>query len=529
MTEPADSTLPSLERRLPARWWPLWLILGLGGAATFYVRVVSDEPSIQHVNVATAVIIITTAALLLLWLMFFSRLAWRTRWLALGMATAALGLPMAVFEIHGVTGDLMPIIKPRWRSATLAETESGSGSQRIHLGIPTHTGTPEWPQFLGPHRNSMLPGGPKLARDWSAQPPQKLWRQPVGAGWSGFAVAGSRAITMEQRGDKECVVCYELQTGKVLWTHADAVHFAGKVAGEGPRTTPAIAGDKVLTVGGTGILNCLDLATGKALWSKNILTDNGRRRVNTWGTAGSPMVLGDSVVVNPGGQNGRSLVAYRLAGGGRVWGGGDDDAAYSSPCAGVLCGVPQVLIFNDHAVFGHDQATGRVLWEYPWNPGHAHVTQPIVLDGDRVLVSSGYGEGSRLLQLRRDSAGRFNVTQLWRTRKLKSKFNNMVVRDGHVYGLDDGTLACVELATGELKWREGRYGHGQFILVRDLLLITAENGEVALVEPVPEGRRELAKFAAVTGKTWNPPALAGDLLLVRNDEEAACYRLPVIK
>ncbi|MBI5684146.1 MAG: PQQ-like beta-propeller repeat protein [Verrucomicrobia bacterium] len=527
MTQPADSADSLSGRRPPARWWPLWLIVVLSGLAIFYVRVLREGPSIQHSNIATAVIAITTAVLVLLWLMFFSRLPWKTRWLALGIAVCVVGLPVALFEIHGVTGDLVPIIKPRWRSVTPVETESKAGLP-VGLDKQTPAVAPLWPQFLGPFRNSTLPDGPKLARDWTKQPPQKLWRQPIGPAWSGFAVAGERAITLEQRGTNEVVACYELRTGTVLWSHADAGRYANTVAGEGPRTTPAIVGDKVVTLGGTGILNCLDLATGRAIWSENILTEN-ERRVNIWGTAGSPLVLGGSVIVNPGGNKGRSLVAYRLADGGRAWGGGDDGSGYSSPCAAVLCGVPQVLIFNDHAVFGHDQATGRVLWEYSWNPAHAHVTQPIVLEGDRVLVSSGYGEGSQLLQLQRDGAGRFTVKQLWRTRKLKSKFNNMVVRDGHVYGLDDGTLACVDLATGQLKWREGRYGHGQFILVRDLLIITAENGDVALVEPVPVGRRELTRFPAITGKTWNPPTLAGDLLLVRNDEEAACYRLPLAR
>ncbi|MCX6906743.1 MAG: PQQ-binding-like beta-propeller repeat protein [Verrucomicrobia bacterium] len=520
MSESAGSSNPSPALRRPPRWWPLWLILAMAGLAIVYVRALWEEPSIQHGHMALARIAVATAVALALWLMFFSRLPWKTRWLTLGIAIGACGLSAAMFEIHGVTGDLVPIIKPRWRRAVLMAATPAAPT------APSLATAPLWPQFLGPHRDSTLPDGPKLARDWTSQPPQKLWRQPIGPAWSGFAVAGGRAVTMEQRGREEMAVCYELLTGKVLWTHADAARFRSTIAGEGPQTTPTIAGARVVTLGGTGILNCLDLATGKAAWSKNIFTDN-QSRVGIWGTAGSPLMLGDSVIVNPGGTNGHSLVAYRLGDGGRLWSGGDDNASYSSPCAAALCGVAQMLIFNEHAVFGHDRATGRVLWEFLWNPAHVHVTQPIALDGDRVLVSSGYGEGSRLLQLQRDAAGRFSAKQLWRTRKLKSKFNNMVVRNGHVYGLDDGTLACVELATGALKWRESRYGHGQFILVRDLLLITAENGDVALVEPVPDGRRELARFSAVTGKTWNPPALAGDLLLVRNDEEAACYRLPV--
>ena len=528
MTPSAGSTISTPARRVTPRWWPAWLILGLTALGIVYVLVLRDEPSYQHRNMAVMGSLIVATVALLLWTMFFSRLRWKTRWLAFGGVVAVLALTMALFEFHGVDGDLVPILKFRWRHTAPAAVERPASPQPVGPDQTMPGRAFLWPQFLGPFRNSTLPDGPKLACDWNAQPPLKLWRQPIGAAWSGFAIVDNRAVTLEQRGNEEWVVCYELLTGRRLWNHADAAHFHSPIAGDGPQTTPTIVGNKVVALGGTGILNCLDLATGKAVWSKNVLVDN-QSRVGTWGVAGSPLVLGGSIIVNPGGTNRHSLVAYRLDSGERLWSGGDDEASYCSPCVATLCGVPQVLIFNEHALFGHDQATGRVLWKYPWDSTHEHIAQPIVLDGDRVLISSGYGVGSHLVQVQRDAAGRFTAKPLWKTRKLKSKFNNMVTRGGFVYGLDDGTLACVERATGALKWREGRYGHGQFILVQGLLLITAENGEVVLVDPVPDGRRELAKFPALSGKTWNPPALAGDLLLVRNDEEAACYRLPVTR
>ncbi|MBI5395478.1 MAG: PQQ-binding-like beta-propeller repeat protein [Verrucomicrobia bacterium] len=506
----------------PVRWWPAALIGALASAAIVYFRFIRELPSQQHRNMATMTAVVIAALLLFVWAMLFSRLRWEIRGLVFVAVIGAMGMIAGLFEIYGVTGDLVPLVKLRWtRSTVHAGTEA---RLPITSRIVTRPGD-DWPQFLGPNRDSTLPDGPKLARDWNARPPQQLWRHPVGPAWSGFAIAGNRAITMEQQGEEEWTVCYELLTGKVLWTHTDTARFATTIAGEGPRTTATITGNKVLTLGGTGILNCLDLATGKPQWSKNVLADN-QSGVNEWGTAGSPLVRDGLVVVNPGGNNGRSLVAYRLDSGERAWRGGDDHSSYSSPCAATLCGLPQILIFNHHAVFGHDAATGRELWKHLWNPTHAHVTQPIAIAGDRVLVSSGYGEGSVLLRIQNDNSGNVRATPLWKTRRLKSKFNNMVTRDGFVYGLDDGTLACVELATGELKWREGRYGHGQFILVHNLLILTAEDGSVVLLDPQPTGRRELTRFRALTGKTWNPPALAGDLLLMRNADEAACYRLP---
>ena len=144
-----------------------------------------------------------------------------------------------------------------------------------------------------------------------------------------------------------------------------------------------------------------------------------------------------------------------------------------------------------------------------------------------MLLSSGYGTGSELLQIKK--AEKWSASRLWKSIRLKAKFTNVVYRDGYIYGLDDGILVCLDAATGEQKWKDGRYGHGQVILTGNLLLVMAENGDVVLVEPVPQGHRELARFSALNGKTWNPPALAGELLVVRNDKEAACYRLPLAK
>ena len=516
----------------PVRWWPAAVILSLAGLASLYFLLIRED-SQQWRNLYAMETGIVAAVLLLLWVLFLSRIRWKIRWLLFGGAVGLIGLLTATFKIHGVTGDLIPIFKFRWSPAVSIAPPQVRQTSNAWLSSSTPAPaasslTNTFGQFLGPHRDATLPEGPVLARNWTAQPPQKLWRQPIGAGWAGFAVAGNRAVTLEQRGDDEQVVCYELLSGKALWSHADKTRYFTTIAGEGPRTTPAMVGDKVVTLGATGILNCLELATGTVIWSRNIVSEN-QSRVPEWGMAGSPLVLGNLVIVNPGGPNGRSLVAYRLDNGEFVWGGGDDVASYSSPIAAKMGGVAQVLIFNQHAVFGHNAASGQVSWQHPWDSKQPHVAVPIVLDGSRVLVSSGYGVGSELLQLKRDGAAKFTVERLWKTNRLKAKFNNPVTHDGYVYGLDDGILACLEIATGKLKWKDGRYGHGQFLLVRDVLLVSAENGEIVLIDPVPMERRELTKFRALDGKTWNPPALVGDLLLVRNDQEAACYRLPLVR
>ncbi|HJT34298.1 MAG TPA: PQQ-binding-like beta-propeller repeat protein [Pirellulales bacterium] len=366
----------------------------------------------------------------------------------------------------------------------------------------------------------------RLARDWSARPPRLIWRVSIGQGWGGFAVADGLAFTQEQRGDLEAVVCYELATGRQRWIHTDAVCFRSPTAGDGPRATPAIGGADVYTLGATGILNCLDVRTGRRRWSVDVLADN--RAGNLFhGLSGSPLVVGEAVLVSAGGAHGRSLAAYDRRTGSRLWSGGDDAAGYGSPLLCRVAGQRQIVILNRPGLTAHDPRTGKVLWSFPWsNVQETNCSQPVPLGVDRVLVSTGYGKGSGLLAVRRTN-DQWSAEAIWTSPGLKCKFCSAVVRAGFAYGLDDGVLACLDLVDGRRRWRAGRYGHGQLLLVDDLLLIQAESGEVVLVKATPDEHRELARFAALEGKTWNYPALAGTLLLVRNDHEAACYELPL--
>jgi outer membrane protein assembly factor BamB len=515
-----------IPKRKPIRWWPAVVILGLAVAVATGIRL-WPKTSFQEKNIATAQVVIMSLLLGLLWVLFFSRLKWLVRLGVFGGVVSVIALTAGLFRIHGVTGDLLPILEWRWKqpaARALPVGQTASPASQSALPLPT---TNDFPQFLGPQRNATV-AGPVLARDWKAQPPQKLWLQPIGAAWSGFAVRGNYAVTQEQRGEEEMVVAYDLPTGKVLWSHADPAHYNTVIAGDGPRATPTIATNRVYTLGATGILNCLDLESGARLWSQDIIKDN-QSSVGGWGVSGSPLVLDQRVIVSAGGSNGRSLVAYDAATGKFVWGGGNGGASYSSPLPTTLAGVRQILIFNANQVAAHDAASGQVLWEYKWPAGHPHIAVPVVLPGDRVLVTSGYGTGSELLQIKKTEDGQWSATRLWKSIRLKAKFTNVVYRDGFIYGLDDGILVCLDAADGSLKWKEGRYGHGQVILSDALLLISDEGGDMVLVEPVPGGPRELTRFSALHGKTWNPPALAGEYLVVRNDKEAACYRLPIAK
>jgi outer membrane protein assembly factor BamB len=279
-------------------------------------------------------------------------------------------------------------------------------------------------------------------------------------------------------------------------------------------------------MGATVFLNCLNRFTGERHWMRRTLEENDAK-INNWGMSGSPLVHGNLVIVLVGGEAERSMVAYETQSGEPVWHGGHDGAGYSSPLHAVLAGTPQILALNRGSVVAHDPQTGKLLWEQPWPQEHPNVAQPLPLPGNRVLVSSSYGDGCALFQVKRTAEGGLTSEQIWKTRALNAKFANFVHRDGFVYGLDEGILVCLDVATGKRRWKQGRYGHGQMILVEDLLIVTAEAGEVLLLEVTPREHKVVGRFQAFEDKTWNSPALAAPYLLVRNHREAACYELPL--
>jgi outer membrane protein assembly factor BamB len=462
--------------------------------------------------------------------MFYAPLSWTIRLGVLALLLAAAASFVLLVRIEGLTGDSDINFAWRW-SRPLNEFQDASltnGSPILALPAKlSETTDHDFAQFLGPRRLGVVPNA-HLARDWNKNPPRELWRRPVGAGWSGFAVAGDYAVTQEQRGEQECVVCYRVADGALCWLHADPVRFDSSMGGPGPRATPTIVDGRVYTVGGTGILNCLDGSTGQPIWTVDILKDNQANNI-VHGVCGSPLVVDNLVVVSPTGSNGISLSAYDRETGRRLWQGGKDQASYGSPMLATLAGFHQILLFTSEGVAAHEVATGQLLWSFPWtNSERVNCSQPLPDVGrdDQVFVSTGYGKGCALIRVKPSSEG-WSVETLWQSRKdMKTKFTTPVFHRGYIYGLDDGILECLNPRTGRQLWKGTRYHHGQSLLAGDLLLVQSEDGPVVLVEPVPEGQRELGRLPALSGKTWNNPALAGRYLLVRNDHEAACYELP---
>ena len=385
------------------------------------------------------------------------------------------------------------------------------------------TETPaEWPGFRGPERDGVV-RGVRINTDWSASPPVELWRRAIGPGWSSFAVQGDLLYTQEQRGDDELVSAYKVSTGAPVWRHRDAVRFWESNGGAGPRGTPTLSHGRVYTFGATGIVNALDARNGAVIWSRNAATDTGKS-IPEWGFSSSPLVTDDVVVIAVYGQ----LVAYDLATGKPRWFGPTGGGGYSSPHFANIDGVPQILLLRGARTTSVAPANGTMLWEHSWQPA-ASIVQPALIADSDVLVTAGDvmgGIGIRRLTIAHESSG-WSVKERWTSRGLKPYFNDLVVHKGHAFGFDGNILACIDLENGDRTWKGGRYGNGQLVLLpdQDVLLVTSEDGELALVSATPDQFKELARFPALNSKTWNHPVLVGDVLLVRNGEEMAAFRL----
>lgn len=518
-----------MERRGPKRLWMpvIGLLLIVGGALAYSYWPGAERIRMQRVT-AVWLAVMGSVAWVGLWFILFSGLRWFTRGLGvLAFAALIFGSRFVVRTVH-YDGDMgTPMITWAWEPKQEGQVADHRAKQATH---PAPTVSLELTEFDYPeYRNLYRDGvvtGPKIRRDWSREP-KLLWKQPCGEGYAGFCVVGEAAFTIEQRGDKEVVVAYHAPSGRELWTHAYSARFAEVLGGDGPRSTPTFKDGRLYTLGAAGRLLCLNANTGAVCWSKDILADNDNI---TWGMAGSPLVDERMVIVNPGAQRdaakGRAVVALDRETGNVVWQSGSTQAGYGSPMFATLGGLRQVLIFDAEELAGYDAASGKKLWSTPFvNSQRINVAQPLVLSGDRVLISHSYGGGSQMCQIVR-AVDDWQVNALWKNSKLRCKFTSPVEHGGYVYGLDEGILACIDAQTGERKWKGERYGHGQILRHEELIVVFSESGFIALVKASPDGFAEIGRFSVFDQpKNWNPFALARGKIYVRNHKEMACVNL----
>jgi outer membrane protein assembly factor BamB len=580
---PTDQTGPPTEgptSRRPLRLWPSVIIVVLQWVVWLLVPVLM--PGAAGFAILGGV---AGGVLVLVWWLFFSRARWFDRFIAVVLMVGAVAVTKRLVHpsiANGMMGMMLPfsavpllcLALVGW--ATVSARHSGisryaslvavivlacavltlmrtggitaDGDSDLHwrwtetpeqrllarakntptgpvpgpfavVGTNSH---PDWPGFRGPERDGII-RGTQIATEWSRSGPVELWRRPIGPGWSSFAVQDNVAYTQEQRGEDEIVSCYNLTTGAPVWTHRDATRFWESNAGAGPRATPTLDRGRVFTFGATGILNALDARDGHVIWSRNAASDT-KRKVPGWGFSSSPLVVGDTVIIAAAG----TLAAYNIGDGNPRWFGPTNGWGYSSPHLATLDGVMQILLLNGVGAVSVSPPDGKLLWDHEWKSDG--MVQPRVIEGGDVLIGSGSGMGAKTglhrIAVTHGTAG-WTVKERWTTTGLKPYFNDFVVHKGHAYGFDGSSLACVDLKDGARKWKGGRYGAGQLVgfADQDLLLVLSEHGQLALVKATPEEFMEVARFAAIQGKTWNHPVLVKDVLLVRNDREMAAFRL----
>ncbi len=586
-----EITASSPTANRPLRLWPGVLIVLVMWACLKVPGYLIPGDALQLYFVFFGPMILTV--LFLIWWGFFSRARWADRGLGLLVAavigTAAYFTYDRSFNFFGVIMYMIPLILSAWVGWLLLSSRFSPGIRKagfvvamllavVYPGLVRMDGVdgsysakfsyrwvpsgedlflqetanrtdpaaigPEasavalragdWPAFRGPDRDSRLPGL-RIATDWNERAPKLLWKHRVGPGWSSFAILGNNLYTQEQRGEEEAVVCYDAETGKEKWIHKDLGRFYESASGTGPRATPTFSEGKIFALGAKGKLTCLDAASGKLLWARDIVVDADCAKkdqkkdpaVPIWGFSSSPLVVKGLVTVFAGGPEGKSVIAYKANSGEPAWTAGDGLISYSSTQLSKVNGVDVLLAASDAGVSALKPETGEVAWKYDWSKeGMPRCTQPQLVGSSDLLIGT-VDEGMRRIHVSSTDSAAGATSDVWATKAIKPYFSDFVIHKDHIFGFDGITFNCVNAADGKLKWKARGYGSGQVLLLpdQDLLVILSEKGEGALVDAKPDAHHEICKVPLINGKTWNHPVIAHGKLFVRNDEEAACYQL----
>lgn len=451
-------------------------------------------------------------------------------WSGVLVAAAAIS-PWLALRVEGVNGAFNLDTSPRWTPSRsqMAERQLAEKATVVPAAPVTAVtaSAADWPGFRGADRTGVAPV--EAVRGWDGSAPREKWRKdPIGPAWSSFCAAGEFLFTQEQRGESESVVCYRADTGDEVWARGEPGRHSDWASASGPRATPTLANGRLFAVTGMGVLLALKPETGEPLWKVD-LKERFAAGKPQFGFSTSPLVVGETVTINPASAAAPRLIALDAATGATRWQTEDKGTdGYSSPQAAALAGAQQVLVFNGKGLFGHDPASGKELWRYDWvtQSNEPTTVQPLVLPNGRVLIGGGNkGLGLRCVAVKREGDN-WTAAEAWKTTRFTPVFNDVVRVGDSLFGLDAGRLTCLDLADGKVRWKEGNYGSGQLLLVGDKILIAAESGQLACAAANPAEYEELWKVDAVSGKTWNHPAVARGRLYVRNATQMVALELP---
>ncbi|HCK70722.1 MAG TPA: hypothetical protein DHW38_03995 [Planctomycetaceae bacterium] len=549
-TDPIAEPAPAETSILPASSKKLFIL----SAIIITILRIAEPMDRAMTNTLSAMVAILTFALYFAWLLFRSHLSIATR-KRIGLTSCIiLAIAASMFKITAVDGFLIPTIRLRWSAAPDQSLTSINDEILARDTISTTEGHFDFPKFLGPK-------GQPLITDavWNEDPltPESIrqqWRRPIGAGWSAYSAVsveakqeGSKsvsgiAITMQQRDNQEITTAVDIESGAPIWAITNQGRHETVLGGIGPRSTPTIQNGKAYTLGAFGILNCIEVSTGDVIWTHDLLALIGSSAEEdasmiSWGRSSSPLVVDNLIIVPLGGKPGKpshSLIAFDSETGKEKWRAGDRQVSYSSPIVATLDGKRQIVIVTENNVEGHDIEDGALLWQYnDWtgfSNSRASTSQPVPINETDILLTKGYGYGAARIKITRSAEGKFPfvATEVWTNPTvLKTKYTNVVLVGSEIIGLSDGVLQSVDVETGESNWKKGRFGHGQILMVADVLIVQNENGPLHFLKLQERGFQELLEIDAMSDLSWANLCLFENQLLIRNSVETVCYQLPL--
>ena len=405
----------------------------------------------------------------------------------------------------------------------LSKSEKQDDLTRDYFRPPLREITQNWSQYRGPAKNGHAPT-PTIAMDWKRLPKAR-WSMPCGEGHSSIITSGKRVITLEQEGNQEVLIARSLDDGRTLWKVTETTKWHDMMSGTGPRSTPTLHQGKVYVLFSNGRLSSVDANSGEALWNTQTLGHD--YDFPEWGISLSPMVWNDRIILNLGGEH-SAAQAYSKKSGDLIWSSRlQGRGVYLSPEILPLLGEDHLLVAVEGKVAGLNPNNGETLWEKPWKIflNNAQIVQPIAISDSSFLLAAGYGKGAECLSIARASAAdRYHIDSVWKSKNLKAKFSNPVLKDGYLYGLSENLLVCLEAKTGKLMWRGKKYSYGRILLADNKLLILGHSGVLSVIEANPNEFREISSKQLLSdARCWNGPALVNGYLIARNGEQIACF------
>ncbi|HWT04053.1 MAG TPA: PQQ-binding-like beta-propeller repeat protein [Pyrinomonadaceae bacterium] len=380
----------------------------------------------------------------------------------------------------------------------------------------------EWPQWRGANRDG-ISQETGLLKEWPADGPPLAWKAAgAGRGYSSLAVSKGRIYTLGLKGDREHVIAFDAATGKQVWATPYGSGAFRNDRGDGPRGTPTVDGDRLYALGGNGDLSALDAKTGRVLWTMNVLQKFGGSNIQ-WGISESPLIIGDKLLINAGGP-GASVVALNKKDGSLIWKSQSDKAGYSSAIPIQVAGKTQVVFFTDERGLGLDLETGKLLWDYPRAANNVANAATPVARGNRVFITSDYGNGGGVVEIKADAKG-VTATEVYFTKEMRNHHSSSVLIGDHLYGFSSAILTAMRFDTGEVAWKDRSVGKGSLVFADGHLYLLSENGVVGLVEATPAGYREKGRFRIPQDSlpTWSHPVVAGGRLYLRDQDTIYAY------